>query len=237
MSKRKTKLSSKSSADVASKKQEASIVTAKRVGDWIETSKGNRFYPLDPYSSEVDIKDIAHSLSLLCRFNGHCSRFYSVAEHCVHTVEALKSVDNIYRCIFPAQMIALLHDASEAYISDIPRPVKPSLAGYGEIEEKLQNVIYQSFGVSPSYVQDFLAYNYVPLIFEEDVKKADLIMLASEAMWLNMNKDNSWKLPYASQLELLPEYPMDPEQAEQFFLDKFYDIQGRIDESRSKLFS
>lgn len=55
-----------------------------RRGDWIQTFTGRRFWPLDPRPEDVCIEDIAHALSLKCRFGGHCTRFYSVAEHSVH---------------------------------------------------------------------------------------------------------------------------------------------------------
>ena len=52
-----------------------------RRGDWMQTHSGLRFYPLDPRPEDIRIEDIAHALPMICRFNGHCSRFYSVAEH------------------------------------------------------------------------------------------------------------------------------------------------------------
>lgn len=55
-----------------------------RAGDWMQTFTGRQFWPMDPRPEDLDILDIAHALSLLCRFGGHCQRFYSVAEHSVH---------------------------------------------------------------------------------------------------------------------------------------------------------
>ena len=57
------------------------VVDAPRIGDWMQTYSGKRYYPVDPRIEDVDINDIAHALSHLCRYGGHCSRFYSVAEH------------------------------------------------------------------------------------------------------------------------------------------------------------
>ena len=84
---------------------------ALRNGSWLQTYTGIQFWPLDPRPEEIDIQDIAHALSLLCRFNGHCQRFYSVAEHSVHVSTILAPEFGLW---------GLLHDAAEAYLSDIP---------------------------------------------------------------------------------------------------------------------
>lgn len=108
-----------------------------RVGDWMQTFSGVEFYPLDPRHDEINIQDIAHALSMACRFSGHCLRFYSVAEHSVHVAEA--APDGM-------KLVALLHDASEAYLADVIRPIKPSLTGYAGIEENLMQAIAKRFG-------------------------------------------------------------------------------------------
>jgi uncharacterized protein len=89
-----------------------------RNGAWIQTVTGKQFWPMDAQPEEVDIEDIAHALSLPCRFNGHCKQFYSVAEHSIH-VSRVVSNENAAR--------GLLHDAAEAYLSYIPQPVKREL--------------------------------------------------------------------------------------------------------------
>ena len=107
-------------------------------GDWIQTFTGRQFWPIAPAVDEVEIEDIAHALSMLCRFGGHCLRFYSVAEHSVL----------LARHVAPEHALwALLHDASEAYLVDIPRPLKPYLAGYREAEDAIIAVICQRFGL------------------------------------------------------------------------------------------
>jgi hypothetical protein len=105
-------------------------------GGWMQTYTGGPFWPLDPRHSEIRFDDIAGSLSKLCRFNGHCVRFYSVAEHCVHVAKAAP---------VGLQLTALMHDASEAYLADVPRPIKPHLPGYYKIEDALSAVIAQRF--------------------------------------------------------------------------------------------
>ncbi|PWE56809.1 hypothetical protein DEM27_08305 [Metarhizobium album] len=113
-----------------------------RQGDWMQTYTGRQFWPLDPRSEEVVIDDIAHSLSLQCRYAGHCRRFYSVAEHSVLLARWLRGKYGAMTALY-----GLLHDASEAYLVDVPRPVKPSLTGYKEVEAKVQAAVFQRFGL------------------------------------------------------------------------------------------
>jgi hypothetical protein len=96
---------------------------------WIETYTGKKFYPFSPNPGEFDIKDIAHSLSNQCRFNGHVKEFYSVAQHCVLIANYLEHIGHSLSYI----LAGLLHDAGEAYVGDIITPVKrvfPQLAIY-----------------------------------------------------------------------------------------------------------
>ena len=119
-------------------------ITETRKGDWIETYTGKRFYPLDPRPEDVSIIDIAHALSLVCRFNGHVRHHYSVAQHSV-----LCACHVINRHGNRAALYALLHDAAEAYVCDIPRPFKGDIGGYAKIEASVQAAILQAFGLPP----------------------------------------------------------------------------------------
>lgn len=112
--------------------------------DFIITYSKQKFSPLKAKAEEIDIIDIAHALSLMCRANGHIRHFYSVAQHCLNcSLEAkARGLSEDIR------LACLLHDASEAYISDITRPVKRSLPQYVEIEEVLQSLIYSRFGLA-----------------------------------------------------------------------------------------
>lgn len=110
-----------------------------RKGDWIQTYTGIAFWPLDAREEEIDILDIAHSLSMQCRFGGHCEEFYSVAEHCCHIYDLVSDKHKLW---------GLLHDASEAYLVDLPRPVKRSIPDYKEIENNLMKVICSKFELS-----------------------------------------------------------------------------------------
>lgn len=107
----------------------------------ILTVTGKHFDPIDPIDKLIDIFDIAHALSLLCRANGHFTRFYSVAQHsiaCAKEAEARGLSDDVV-------VGCLLHDASEAYLSDVTRPVKQMLPLYREAEERLQDMIWEHF--------------------------------------------------------------------------------------------
>lgn len=102
-----------------------------RAGDFMQVFSGRQYWPMDPRPHEVYIEDIAHSLSLQCRYAGHCIKFLSVAEHSVLIARhlAAKQAPEV-------ALAGLLHDAPEAYCVDIPRPLKPYLTNYKEIEQK-----------------------------------------------------------------------------------------------------
>lgn len=107
----------------------------------ITTYTKKRFDPIFPEEELIDILDIAHSLSLLCRANGHFPEFYSVGEHCVNCAQEAKARGYSKR----VQLACLLHDASEAYLSDVTRPVKSALPEYKKIEKNLESVIYKKW--------------------------------------------------------------------------------------------
>ena len=108
---------------------------------YITTVTGIHFYPLNPNPKDIDIEDIAHALSLICRANGHFRHFYSVAQHCITCAE-----EAIERGYSPEVILGcLLHDASEAYLCDVTRPVKKHIPQYLQAEEKLQEVIWKRF--------------------------------------------------------------------------------------------
>lgn len=107
----------------------------------ITTFSKVRFDVLDPKPEDILIEDIAHALSLMTRANGHFSEFFSVAQHCLQCAK-----EALARNYVPQVVLAcLLHDASEAYLSDITRPVKQNMVMYLQIEEQLQKAIYEKF--------------------------------------------------------------------------------------------
>lgn len=106
---------------------------------WIETYTGGKFHIAKPRPEEVRLTDIAHALSMQCRFTGHCDRFYSVAEHSIWVARM---------CPKPFGIIGLLHDASEAYVVDLNRPTKQyGDMGrlYRQIEGPITAAIFEAF--------------------------------------------------------------------------------------------
>lgn len=105
--------------------------------DCIRTYTGIYMNVFEPTLEMICIEDIAHALSMQCRFGGHLPHFYSVAQHCVHSVDE-STKENALQ--------TLMHDASEAYLMDIPRPIKNRLSNYKEIENNLMLKIAEKFG-------------------------------------------------------------------------------------------
>ena len=99
------------------------------------------FNPLDPDPNLIKIEDIAHALSMMCRANGHFKTFYSVGQHSINCMKEAEARGYSKR----VQLAALIHDASEAYLSDITRPVKRQLPAYMDAEKVLQGLIYDKY--------------------------------------------------------------------------------------------
>ena len=142
----------------------------------IMTYTKKMFDPLRPKAELVDIRDIAHALSMLCRANGHFQSFYSVGQHCINC-----SKEAAARGYSPRlQLACLLHDASEAYLSDVTRPVKAELPKYKEIEEPLQEMLWNLWLGAPLTEEekaqvfeiddDILAHEFVNLMGESIVE-------------------------------------------------------------------
>ena len=147
---------------------------------WSETRSGKRLHFVNPCEDEIDIKDIAHALSQLCRYAGHCDGFYSVAAHSIGVFKYLEQHTEPRPSNFTL-LAALLHDASEAYLGDLPGLLKPFLPGYLEIEQRLQNMIYKKYlGEIPRPMCQLV------------IKKADLIHLKFEAVKLCPSKGENW---------------------------------------------
>src|SRR5271165_4859950 len=105
---------------------------------WIQTYTGKKFFPMDPKPEDICIEDIAHSLSMICRFTGHSREFYSVAQHSVYVSEL---------CSEQWMLHGLLHDAEEAYTNDLARPIKrlKEFEFFRRAGENIQLVIRQKF--------------------------------------------------------------------------------------------
>lgn len=176
------------------------------VSGYIATYSGAYIEPLNPDPSRINIEDIAHALSNNCRFTGHVRDFYSVGQHSV-LASLVVSPENA--------MTALLHDASEAYLSDIARPVKQQ-PGFGEVYKEAENLLMEAiaerFGITWP----------VP----EEVHYADNLLLVTEARDL-MHGTADWSPEYRA-IEPLPT-PITswlPREAETRFLTRYYELRG-----------
>jgi hypothetical protein len=169
--------------------------------DWIQTYTGKKFYLINTTPDMIDIEDIAHALSMQCRFAGHIKEFYSVAEHSVY-VSRLCDKEN--------KMAGLLHDASEAYIADIASPFKSFLTNYKELEHNIMKVMAYKFNFE---------YPFVP-----NVHEADVAQLKIEAKTL-LNKYPEWtdEERYATPNieEGYKPLRLSPKEAERLFLNEY----------------
>lgn len=116
-----------------------------RPGHFIGTFTGRKFYVLDPRPEDIAIQDIAHALSMQCRYNGHVRKFYSVAEH---SFLVSMAAQNSYSHSGTEDCLrALLHDAAEAYVGDLPSPIKRSVPTITEAEDRIESMIMNKFGL------------------------------------------------------------------------------------------
>ncbi len=174
-------------------------------GFYIRTFTGKKFYWDTLWSNEYDIRDIAHALSMNCRWTGHTKKFYSVAQHCI-----------LASYLVPKKhaLAALLHDASEAYIHDTPSPLKwylrdKGFTAFADLEKKVDECIAMVFGVE--WPRD------------QCVKVADLRLLATE------NRD---LMPDGAEYAYLAKYGlcrrkircMSPKRAERAYLKRFKEL-------------
>jgi hypothetical protein len=170
---------------------------------WIQTYSGRRFTPTNPNPDAIVIQDIAHSLSMQCRFSGHVKKFYSVAQHSVLVSHICNHEDALW---------GLMHDATEAYLVDVPRPLKRSgkFDAYLEFEHTMQIAVCKRFGLSEKE--------------PPSVKRADTILLATEARDLMSPLRTDWIQP----VEPLPFKidPLGPREAKDLFMKRFFELTG-----------
>lgn len=185
----------------------------KRNGDWIQTYSGLAFYPLDPQPEEICIEDIAHALSMQCRYTGHLRTFYSVAEHSVRVSLLCDPADALW---------GLLHDAGEAYLVDVARPIKrlPMMSAYRAGEADLQTAIALRFGLSA--------------IEPVSIKRADMMLATIEARdllpeMLPQYAHDWWErwqdwTPLIEGCSVMITRPWSPAEAEERFLARFDEL-------------
>ena len=152
------------------------------MNNWITTNSGKPVMPLDPKVDDIVIEDIAHALGMICRWAGHSRTFYSVAEHSLRVGEVCRNLGEVMGMseteLLELEMLGLMHDATEAYVGDIPRPLKSQyrivtprgVETFREVEAHLYGVIEQALGL-PEMTERYA----------EIVHTADNIVLATEA--------------------------------------------------------
>jgi uncharacterized protein len=177
------------------------IAVRTRKGPTIMLQSGAWFDFGAPASSNFTIEDIAHGLSNICRYAGQCRKFYSVAEHSLLVSETANGLE----------LEALLHDAAEAFMGDITRPLKQLLPEYKKIENDVEEAILTKFGLT------------TPLPLE--VKHADLRVLAAEQSQIMPRGTDDWvrKQNVVPASVIVRHFP--PEQAERAFLDCYERLQ------------
>lgn len=175
-----------------------------RYGLWIHTYTGQKFYAFDPKPQDVNIDDIAQGLSLTCRFSGQCNQFYSVAQHSVYVSH-----------LVPKELAleGLLHDAPEAYITDIPRPIKHMLDGYGGVFGIMESGIYAAIA------DKFGILDVVP----EPVHQIDHHIVANEATVL-FDPVPEWVKWYTPLPNLVIDEVWDWQTAKHEFMSRFKEL-------------
>jgi 5'-deoxynucleotidase YfbR-like HD superfamily hydrolase len=137
---------------------------------WILTHSGRQFDLLNPTAAMISPRDIAHSLANLCRFNGHTREHYSVAQHSLIVCDLVPT---------KYQLSALIHDATEAYLGDMTRPLKALMPEFREAEQRVWHAVCDRFNIEP--------------ILPESVIRADLVALATERRDLMPHHPGEWE--------------------------------------------
>ena len=179
-------------------------------GPYLQTVSGRWVNPFDPDPSQLDAGDIARALANQCRFGGHCSVFYSVAQHSVIVSELVEQRGGDAEDVFAA----LMHDATEAYLGDMPHPLKhrsPLGAAFKAAEDQLEQVIRDRFGIRSD----------VP-----EIKRADRALLATERRAFSAEIWHWPELEGVEPLELeLTAWP--PDEAARGFARRYAELDAR----------
>ena len=177
------------------------LATSSVMHPTVQTSTGHYIDLTNPEEGYYSVYDIAHALGNLCRFNGHCRSFYSVAQHSVYVARAV-----------PAEhaLSALFHDAAEAYLGDMTSPLKALLPEYRKLEHRIEAALRRALNL--------------PAEQHPCIKAADLSMLATEQRDLMPRLTTPWRMlegrqPYGFRIE-----PVAPWVAATLFIDTYNEL-------------
>jgi uncharacterized protein len=174
-------------------------------GRYISTYSGGRFFIDEINLEDIPMYDIAHALSMNCRFNGHLGKFYSVAEHSVIVSYLVPEEDALW---------GLLHDISEAFVPDIPRPFKALISGFKEYEARIQEKMVKLYDLAPE--------------MPESVKHIDMNIVADEAAAL-FESPPDWVEAYESVAEGVTFQGLSPALARCSFMARFAKLMYKRD--------
>jgi 5'-deoxynucleotidase YfbR-like HD superfamily hydrolase len=196
--------------------------------NWIMTYSGKPIQPLDPAPGDILIEDVAHALAMTCRWAGHCHTYYSVAEHSVRVSEVCGNLARALRYpsyqVTELEMLGLMHDATEAYLGDIPRPLKSQfkletprgLETFRVAEDHLYRVIEVGLGL-PVLTDEY----------EKIVKQADNILLSTEARDVAHNQsldhEEDRQEPLAAEID-----PLHWKAARKIFMLRYADLRNKV---------
>lgn len=174
-------------------------------GHWMATHTGRKIDPGTMTKDDVDIEDIAWSLSHLCRYNGHCDHFYSVAQHSVYVSEIVQSLGGD-----PKK--GLLHDATECYVGDVVRPVKhrTDMENYVILENRVMRIIGEAFNFS------------TPIMTSEVSLADDIVLLSEKDQILKDSPDWGWGndiIRMEGKIKI-----MYPQEAYKFFMNRYNEL-------------
>ena len=179
-------------------------------GPYIQTSSGRWVNPFEPDPAQLDPDDIARALANVCRFGGHTRAFYSVAQHSVIVSELVEERGGDVEDVFAA----LMHDATEAYLGDMPHPIKhrsPLGAAFKAAEDRLESVLRERFAIKPD----------VP-----EIKRVDRALLATERQAFS---SISWDWPELEGIEplALELTAWAPDEAARRFSERYAELAAR----------
>lgn len=175
----------------------------------VQTESGRDFDFERPGQCEFDIYDIANALANTCRFTGHCGHFYSVAQHCVLVSQVVKPEE---------AMMGLMHDSPEAFVGDVAKPLKILLPDYSVIEHRVEEAVFDRFGI--------------PKKLPPTIKAGDIVLLRTEQRDIMQAESHIWGFAAGAQPMSNRIQPLPPAAAREAFLDRFEQLSGTRVERR-----